>query len=167
MMLEPAWYVLQVLTGKEQDVAEAIRAAGLPVMAPVKIVPEHRHDKWRDVRRTVFPGYVFLRCCMTTRMYYYLKGQQHALRLLGSVGNPEPVPDDQMEVVRIFDNNGQDFGVSMGVKAKSKTTITDGPLVGLSTYITSIDQRQRRAVVEVEILGTKHRIHAGVDIEKA
>ena len=52
------------------------------------------------------------------------------IRLLGADG-PEPVPDEQMEVVRLFAPGGRDFGMSQGERIDGKTVITSGPLLEL------------------------------------
>lgn len=161
MKHEPAWYVAHVLTGTEQEIASKLNSAGMRALAPVEVLHERRHGKWWPVRRTVFPGYVFVRAAMSTRIYYYIKQLPHVIRLLGTDG-PEAVPDEQMEIVECFANDGLDFGVSEGEKIDGKTVITSGPLVKLEGRITKINARGRRATVEVPILGDTHRVDVGV-----
>ena len=166
MKHEQAWYVAQVLSGTEQDVVEKIKAAGHEALAPVEVIPERRHGVWRDIRRLVFPGYVFLRVPMSPRMYYYIKQLRGVIRLLG-VSSPEPVPDDEMQVVHTFANGGRDFGLSKAVKDGQTVRITEGPLLGLIGKVVSVDARQRRAAVEIDLMGQTHRVYAGIEVIKS
>ena len=119
MKAELHWYVAQVMTGSEQETARKLTDAGMEALAPVQILHERRHGKWWPIRRVVFPSYVFVRTGMTPRFYYFISGLPRVIRLLGADG-PEPVPDEQMEVVRLFAPGGRDFGMSQGERIDGK-----------------------------------------------
>ncbi len=146
MKAELHWYVAQVMTGSEQETARKLTDAGMEAIAPVQILHERRHGKWWPIRRVVFPSYVFVRTGMTPRFYYFISGLPRVIRLLGADG-PEPVPDEQMEVVRLFAPGGRDFGMSQGERIDGKTVITSGPLLGLEGKIVKVNARGRRATV--------------------
>lgn len=166
MKHEPAWYVAHVMTGTEQEIANKLNSAGMRALAPVEVLHERRHAKWWPVRKTVFPGYVFIRVGMSPRNYYYIKQLPHVIRLLG-VDGPEAVPEEQMEIVECFANGGLDFGVSEGEKIDGKTVIKTGPLAKLEGQIVKVNARARRATVEVPILGDVHRVDVGIIVTKA
>ena len=88
------------------------------------------------------------------------------IRLLGADG-PEPVPDEQMEVVRLFAPGGRDFGMSQGERIDGKTVITSGPLLELEGKIVKVNARGRRATVSVPILGEAHQVDVGVIVAQA
>lgn len=157
MKAELHWYVAQVMTGSEQETARKLTDAGMEAIAPVQILHERRHGKWWPIRRVVFPSYVFVRTGMTPRFYYFISGLPRVIRLLGADG-PEPVPDEQMEVVRLFAPDGRDFGMSQGERIDGKTVITSGPLLGLEGKIVKVNARGRRATVSVPILGDTHQV---------
>lgn len=146
MKAELHWYVAQVMTGSEQETARKLTDAGMEAIAPVQILHERRHGKWWPIRRVVFPSYVFVRTGMTPRFYYFISGLPRVIRLLGADG-PEPVPDEQMEVVRLFAPGGRDFGMSQGERIDGKTVITSGPLLELEGKIVKVNARGRRATV--------------------
>ena len=72
MKAEPKWYVAQVLTGSEAETARRLTEAGMEAIAPVQVLHERRHGVWRLMRRTVFPGYVFVRVALIPRTYYHI-----------------------------------------------------------------------------------------------
>lgn len=161
MKPKPAWYVLQVLTGQECHIARKLADAGYPALAPAEVIHERRHGKWWPIRKTVFPSYVFVQIALRPKDYYYIRRLPHVLRFLGE-GNPEAVPDDQMEIVLYLANNGKDFGLSEAEKIDGKTIIKAGPLLPLRDHVVKINHRNRRATLEVTLLDTTHRIDAGV-----
>ena len=103
---------------------------------------------------------------MTPRFYYFISGLPRVIRLLGADG-PEPVPDEQMEVVRLFAPGGRDFGMSQGERIDGKTVITSGPLLELEGKIVKVNARGRRATVSVPILGEAHQVDVGVIVAQA
>ena len=145
MKAELHWYVAQVMTGSEQETARKLTDAGMEAIAPVQILHERRHGKWWPIRRVVFPSYVFVR----------------------TADGPEPVPDEQMEVVRLFAPGGRDFGMSQGERIDGKTVITSGPLLELEGKIVKVNARGRRATVSVPILGEAHQVDVGVIVAQA
>lgn len=166
MKAELRWYVAQVMTGSEQETARKLTDAGMEALAPVQILHERRHGKWWPTRRVVFPSYVFVRTGMTPRFYYFISGLPRVIRLLGT-GGPEPVPDEQMEVVRLFAPDGRDFGMSQGERIDGKTVITSGPLLELEGKIVKVNARGRRATVSIPILGEAHQVDVGVIVTQA
>ena len=116
MKAEPKWYVAQVLTGSEAETARRLTEAGMEAIAPVQVLHERRHGVWRLMRRTVFPGYVFVRVALIPRTYYHIQRQPQVVRLLGGAA-PEAVPEEEMAVVLLFARSGRDFGVSCGERS--------------------------------------------------
>ena len=94
MKAEPKWYVAQVLTGSEAETARRLTEAGMEAIAPVQVLHERRHGVWRLMRRTVFPGYVFVRVALIPRTYYHIQRQPQVVRLLGGAA-PEAVPEEE------------------------------------------------------------------------
>lgn len=166
MKVKPCWYVAQVMTGSEQETARKLTDAGMEAIAPAQVLHERRHGKWWPIRRVVFPSYVFVRAGMTPRTYYFITGLPRVIRLLGGDG-PEAVPDEQMEMVKLFAPGSRDFGVSEGERIDGKTVITSGPLLELEGQIVKVNARGRRATVEVPILGDTHQVDVGVVVAQA
>jgi len=165
MKHKPAWYVAQVLTGTEQDTADALIRAGIRALAPAEVIHERRHGKWRPVRKIVFPGYVFFHTALADRVYHHIKRLPHVIRILGA-NSPESVPDEQMELVGLLSNDGQDFGMSEAEKIDGKIVVTSGPLLKLESRIEKFNARARRATIAVPVLGNTHQVDVGVIVKQ-
>ena len=161
MKAEPKWYVAQVLTGSEAETARRLTEAGMEAIAPVQVLHERRHGVWRLMRRTVFPGYVFVRVALIPRTYYHIQRQPQVVRLLGGAA-PEAVPEEEMAAVLLFARSGRDFGGSCGERSNGETVITSGPLTALQERIVKVNPRGRRATVELTVLGEARRIEVGL-----
>lgn len=160
-------YVAQVLTGHEAEICAHLQRTGLMAIAPSKVIHEHRREKWRLMRKTVFPGYVFVACeDMTPRLYYAIKRVPYVIRMLGG-GTGTPIPEDQRDVVLALYNAGRDFGISTARKVGDKYEIVEGPLSQLADKITHVDARQRKAGMDVMLPGETLRVYVGINVEDA
>jgi transcription termination/antitermination protein NusG len=167
--MKSSWYVLQVMTGHERDVAD--KAARMPIitrppLVPVRILKERSDGIWRHVRKTVFPGYVFVNAALTVRAYYDLLAIPDAIRFCGATigGLPEPVPPEQMLPVLLLGNHGEDFGLSKAYKVGERTQIVSGPLRSLEGQIVKVDTRRGRATVSLSLFGAEHTVELGLDM---
>lgn len=55
-----AWYVLQVMTGTEQEVCGKLHRTGVQARAPEQKMQIRRNGQWREETRLLIPGYVFV-----------------------------------------------------------------------------------------------------------
>ena len=66
------WFVVWVMTGKEQDVLAAIEGAPgvTQALCPMEQLWYRREGRWENRIQAMIPGYVFIRCAMDTTIYY-------------------------------------------------------------------------------------------------
>jgi transcriptional antiterminator NusG len=163
------WYILHVLTGKEQDVtAAALRLNDVDAFVPMEVILERVDNEWTSVPRILFPGYVFVRTeRLDARRYYQFKRIPGVLRLLGlNDGDiPRCVPSEEIEL--LFGPDGYCMvGISTGTRQPSgKIKITGGPLMSLQDRIVKVDTRQCRATVELPLLGRPHMVVMALRVE--
>lgn len=159
------WYVLQVLTGKEFMVAERLGMMDIETLVPIEGIMERRGQRWEEVNRIMFPGYVFLQVGLDYTRYYQIKNVPCIIHFLGKDHSdlPETIPDAEMEPWLLLKNNGLPFSVSEAERGDDgRTRIRSGPLKPLEDRIVSVDARQRRATVELKINGKAYRIVVGI-----
>lgn len=161
------WYALQVLTGKEAEIAARLRRSGIQAIAPDVIRVERKDGSWGMVARRAIPGYIFLRARMTTLLYYHLMGKPGVIKLLGvGEGHYTAIPDEQMKWIAAL---GEIYGAhpdqtSHATRCEGgEYEITDGPLLALRDKITKIDMRRKRATVAIELYDETYEIDMAVE----
>lgn len=96
------WYVIWTLTGKELDVLDAIRGApGVEqALCPTERLWYRQGGGWEQREQVMIPGYVFIRCSMSTTVYYRVRGTPCVIGWLGSDSMwPSVVPEAEMAPV--------------------------------------------------------------------
>lgn len=161
------WYVLHVRTARELPVAEAARALeGVAAFVPMETLMLRHGDDYPEVRRLLYPGYVFVQTeRLSAARYYEFKRIDGVIRLLGLADGdiPRSVPESEMaELLALMDNDCV-IGVSRGVRRDNgKVEVTDGPLLGMKGRILKVDARQHRAVVRLSLMGQSQTVTLGL-----
>lgn len=161
------WYVLHVRTGEETAVKDLIKR-DMPqanALAPRRIMRERKDGKWKDVVRTVFQGYVFVRCSLEdTKMYYRLSGLPGVIKILrGASDSPAPVPEEEMKFVLRFAKD-DDWGMSDLVMEGDNIKVVSGPLEGYEGQIVKVNKRNFRARVKFTLMGQEKFIDLGINV---
>ena len=160
------WYVAQVLTGRELDaVAEIKKLPELDAIAPMELRHEWRGGKLHERLHVYIPGYVFVlgdlrRPCA----YYAIRAIKGVIRILGG-GQPERVPLDQMRLVLGLARHGATMRPAPVAIQESGAVISGGPLAAMGPAVTKINTRDRRATLEVPLMGQTTTVTVTVDIQ--
>lgn len=156
MLDDNKWYILQVQTGKEQEIQKELLRRGVQAAVPIENRLIHRAEKWIRKPYVVFSGYVFIRIQYTWSQYYILSGIGGVLRILGGGRNPEPLTQAEAEWV---------LSLSELLKEPSVIRYTDngyevisGVLIDLKDKIIKLERHHRRAIVRLTIAGKEKDI---------
>ena len=151
-------YVLQVRPGFEISAAKAVKKLGFNSLCPMKEQQLRRGGQWITNRSLLFTQYIFVECELTDDAYYRIRSVDGVVRFLG-FGKPEKLPKDEAVYIRILNNDGVPIEAS---KVYSTTAgakmVLSGVLRNYVDNIISLDLRQRRAKISVEIFGKQHEI---------
>lgn len=151
-------YVLFVRGGYEESAAEAIRKLGYKAMCPIRKLHIRKGGKWCISEDILFPQYVFIECELTDEVYYELKRITGYIRLLG-VGEPQKLTESEAAYIRLLYNNGEPIEAStVYVSSTGEKMILSGVLRNCIHSIISLDLRQRRARIAVDILGVRRKL---------
>jgi transcriptional antiterminator NusG len=151
-------YVLQVRPGFEESAAKAIRELGFNAMCPSKMMHIRKEGLWHIKKRLVFTQYIFVECELNDEVYYKIRSVDGTKRFLG-YGSPQKLPEDEAMYIRILDNNGKPIEASrVYTTTAGAKMVLSGVLRNYTDNITYLDLRQRRANVELDLLGVKHKI---------
>lgn len=144
------WYVLQVLTGSEEDVSRDLARRGATVLTPREHVTVRKGGKWHSRVRLLLPGYVLIRASSPMLLYGMVHAVSRIIRVLGDRGRPSPLTPDEEQ----YWTTG-DWQVSrVHQEPDGSWDILDGPLLQLTEdQIVRISPRQRRARVQMTVGG--------------
>ena len=150
------WYVLQVLTGAEKDVQKELHRRGVAAVVPIENRMIRTKGKWQTKEYIIFPGYVFINVQYTWSQYYIMSGIRQIIRILGGGEVPEPLAEDEAELIVRQAELFKDPSVVR--LTESGYEIVSGVLFMLQDNIKKIDRHARRATVCMNIVGTETEI---------
>jgi transcriptional antiterminator NusG len=171
------WVILFARTGSEEKLKDILKeklsADKFLPFVPVKEMPYRRKGVVQEVRKPLFPGYVFVQTeirsdLIANRLEMPLKniGEKDIYSLLH-------YGDDKKDVIvrdevrkhweRLFD---EDFCIkgSVGFVVGDIVQITSGALMGMESRIKKINRHNREAVVEMRIMGAVREVSLMLEI---
>lgn len=151
-------YVLQVRPGFELSAAKALRRRGFNTLCPMKEQHIRRGGSWHICRSLLFTQYLFVECELNDDTYYRIKSVDGVVRFLG-FGKPEKLPSVEAIYIQILDNNGEPIEASkIYTTVAGAKMVLSGVLRNYVNNVVSLDLRQRRAKIAIELFGVKHNI---------
>lgn len=149
------WYVLQVSTGQETAVRDALQGLGIRAAVPREERAIRNGGGWTTKVYTLLPGYVFLALEYSAEIYYRVKAIPHVLRFLGPNGlSPSYLTHLEVEWLRLLDNGGKLLKPSKVEELPDGgIQIVEGVLRHFPVRSIDFDKRARRAKVEISLCG--------------
>jgi len=149
----PRWYAVRVKSRHEKKVCAGLSGAGMEVFLPLHTSLRRWSDRMQRVELPLFPGYVFVRCEMRSEQKLaLLRSSRSVVEVLGVRGQPVPVPDREVESVRLLLAWGTGIEGQDGLAAGAPVVVVAGPLAGVVGVV--VEQRgARRIVCSIPILG--------------
>lgn len=161
------WYVLRAISGKEAKVKEVLDAAikntdlgkyVSEVLIPTEKVYVTRSGKKVVKDRTLFSGYVFVKCILTGEVQYELRNTSNVIDFLrGRAKNSAPESLRESEVMNMLgaaDALNETPEASEDIYFEGEAVkVTSGPFSGFSGVIKEVNGDRQKLKVEVKIFG--------------
>ena len=149
------WYVLQVSTGQETAVREALQGLGIRAAVPREERLIRSGGGWTTKVYTLLPGYVFLALEYSAENYYRVKAIPHVLHFLGPNGlAPSYLTHLEVEWLRLLDNGGELLKPARVEELpEGGVQIAEGVVRCFPVSRIDFDKRARRAKVEISLCG--------------
>lgn len=158
---EPQWFALYTCANQEKRVAAQLEARGVEHFLPLY----RSRRNWKDRRvfldLPLFPGYVFARFEWLERVR--VLQARGMVRIVGANGRPCPLPEKDIEVLRIGIVGALRFEPHPYLAAGARVRILQGPLAGMTgilvrkknscRVVLSVDLIARSVAVEVDAAG--------------
>ncbi len=121
----------------------------LPVVRKIRTWKDRK--KWIDF--PLFPGYLFIRTIPSYENFLDILKTRGIVTLLSSeAANPIPVPDEEINSLRLMLESGREIDIYPGLKEGSRVRIKRGPLTGAEGTL-KVKNEQYMFLVNIEILG--------------
>ncbi len=163
------WYVVQVLSNKEQAAKRYIdryiadnelEDYIFEVLMPTETVSEVKQGKKSQRQRKLYPGYIFIHCrlydedgMVNQKVWYYING---ADGVIGFAGGKKPAALKSSEIERILNQVAEAEGKEVPkvqYEVGEEVKITDGPFLNLNGRIDEIDPDRGKLKISVSIFG--------------
>lgn len=166
--MERRWYIVHTMPGQERKVAQDIlhraEISGMAHLITRTLVPERSYfvvqrGRRRERREAVYPGYVYVEMVLDERTWYLVRSTPGVLGFVGQ-GDPVPVSDEEMErIFRIMKLSRGDVAIRPG----DRVQVISGPFMFRKGRVLSVDDRQRKARVELEAFGRTLAVEIACD----
>jgi transcription antitermination factor NusG len=157
------WYAVQVRARSEKLVGCILRNKGFETLLPLYTVRRRRADRTVDLDLPLFPGYLFCRLNLSSRLLP-LFTTPGVVRLVGAGSTPAPVDESEIEAIQTILKDGRAPMPCPIPKEGERVMIGDGPLAGVEGVLVG-QKKNSRLVVSVTLL--QRAVSVEVDSDSA
>ncbi len=164
------YYVAQVRTGKEREVATRMSRFLEPGLAralvPTRVLPLRRAGKTLREERPVFAGYVFIEAAegALDEAFWDLRRLEDFARFLPSNQERKPLGEADLRVLSHFISKGPRADISkVTFDEDDRIVVLEGPLKGLEGSIVRVDRRKGRVRIRLALCSDSFAIDLGFE----
>lgn len=150
-----SWFVLQVQVSRVFRVRSWLRERDIGEWLPTFQESVRWSDRWKDIERPLFPGYVFARLTDETDTTDVL-ALPGVIQLLPTSLSPIAIDEDELDQLRVVLASRLP-AVPCAYVAGSAVTIETGPLAGVSGVVVRT-AGETHVIVGIEMLGRAVRV---------
>ncbi|MCD6118284.1 transcription termination/antitermination factor NusG [bacterium] len=155
------WYVLHVLSGYEEKVANAIThmmeygqlgSDVTDIVVPCERKLENVRGKRKTTTRKIFPGYILVQMTLDNSNRYLLRQVQGVIDFVKSADNPQPLTED--EVNQIFGRMGKETAeIETSYNVGDTVKVLSGPFAEAIGKVREIEPERHKVKIMVSIFG--------------
>jgi len=138
------WYAVYTKSRYEKKLAEKLKEKGIEAYVPLKKVVRQWSDRKKLVAEPLIRSYCFVRPQPGPRQYDEVLDTPGAVRFVWFSGKPAPIPNKQIDILRVVTGADVDVDVLPGTLIKgTMVRVTAGPLAGIFGELVEIAGRHR------------------------
>jgi transcription antitermination factor NusG len=155
-----SWYAVHTRARHERVVVQRLAEHGVATFLPMMTEVRRWSDRKKVVQLPLFTCYVFAKIAPTNVDRMRVLKVDGVLSLVGTRGEGTPIPDEQIESVRILAERGQSWSSHPFLEIGQRVRIKSGALDGMEgvlvsrngdrTLVISVHAIQRSLAVRVE-----------------
>ena len=148
------WFALLTRSNFEQTVHSGVSKKKIEVFLPTTRKKSRRKDRKQMIEVPLFPGYIFVRSTFEPADQLPILKTIGAVRLLGNGKGPIPIPDIQIQSLKLLTSAGRDLitGTTIQLKKGDPVMIINGPMAGIRGEF-SQHKGKGRILIKVDLLG--------------
>ncbi|RKJ42857.1 antiterminator LoaP [bacterium 1XD8-76] len=162
------WYVIQVYTGRETEIAsqcrEQVIEEGEDIFIPLVERMTKVGGEMTMVKARLFPGYVFIETGDVEDMYLRLKKIKAMTRLLKTGEEITSLYPEEEAYLKKLGDEEHVVRYSEGFFEGDKLVVTSGALKNYEGQIKKVLRHKRLVVLEVPLLGRKVEVTLGLGV---
>ncbi|HEC77673.1 MAG TPA: UpxY family transcription antiterminator [candidate division WOR-3 bacterium] len=147
-----SWFAAYTRCNHERVVNKLLTDKGINTFLPTIIVPSRRKDRKILIKRPLFPNYLFVELDEVRDNWLKTFRTPGLVKICGN-GRPMPVPDEEIESIRIFVNSDRNLYPLPYLQVGMRVRVISGPLAGAIGILIKENRKKRRLVVSVELMG--------------
>lgn len=164
------WYIIYVISGKENKAAEFFKENEFDSFVPYKEKVHSIKGEKKLIKQVLFPSYVFVKSDVSHVLFseginellakkkYIIKQIRHDLK-----GTPALSEEEEEFLERLL-NKDNVLGHSIGTIVNDKVIITEGPLIGYESHIIKINRHKRECTLLIDFLNEQRQITVSLEI---
>jgi transcriptional antiterminator NusG len=164
---EKSWFAVQTRPRHEKTVAAGFKEKGIGAFLPLLSENHRWSDRCRSVDVPLFPGYVFIHTADTAATRVSVLRTCGVIRFVGVRGTGLPIPDEQIESVRIILEHGIRLTPFPYLNVGQRVRIRGGSLEGVQGILLGMNDDQS-LIISVELIQRSLAVRvSGYQVEPA
>lgn len=157
------WFALLTKSNFEQTVFNALSKKRINAYLPKIKRKSIRKDRSLMINVPLFPGYLFVQSTFESKDQIQILKTIGAVRLIGNRSDPVPVPDVQIESLKIMTRADVDMisGAAAPMMRGDYVMVLEGPMAGAKGEFIRY-KGKGRVIIKIDILGQ----FAGVEVSE-
>lgn len=161
------WYVIQVMTGREDEVAVQMNRQGIRALVPKENRMIRSGGAWTKKEYILFGSYVFLEMDYNAENYYKVRNLPGVIRFLGDRNGLSRLSYLEAEWIRLLTgkDNAPVQPTVVRISEDGSLKAVEGVLASFENRITRVDRRNRKATFEITLCGEKREVQLSIELE--
>lgn len=161
------WYVIQVMTGRESEIAAKLDGQQIKAFVPKENRLIRSGGAWTQKEYVLFTGYVFLNMTYNADTYYKIKNLPGVIRFLGDSRNPSRLSHLEAEWIRLLTGKDNTPIEPTVVRAdeNGNLAVVSGVLKKFENRVIRYDRRNRKATFEITVCNEVKEVRLSIQLE--
>jgi transcription elongation factor/antiterminator RfaH len=155
------WYALYLRSRHEKVVDLRLREKQIKTLLPMIEEVRQYSDRKKKVIEPLFKGYLFVHTDLRNQVT--ILQTEGVVRFVGIGSKPSPIPDNQIESVRIIGGEPSRITREHYLKSGESVRVKSGPFEGIEGFVVAM-RGSTRVVISVDCIGQSISVDVAPDL---